>query len=199
MSQDRIFFPGNPWPEGHPVEAFEWKASVRDGQVWFDLHLQSAAYDAEREIEETDEADEDDEEDDKEEDEVFASDWESPGVWTNYHRCTISSTKWPGYRGFAVGPLSGCNLESLDGFEATVDDPPPEDQRANALHIYLFSHGAVARQRIRFERVAGTDRFDITWHGRIALSFGGDPDYDHAFTATLFGVQAPALPPTDAA
>jgi hypothetical protein len=30
-----------------------------------------------------------------------------------------------------------------------------------------------------------------SWHGRIALSFGGDPDYDRAFTATLFGVQAP--------
>ena len=178
MTRNRIFFPGNPWPEGHAVDEFHWKASVRDGQVWFDLHLQTAAYDAEREIEEADEED-------------FASDWEAPGVWTNYHRCTISSTKWPGYRGFAVGPVAGYSLESLDGFEAVVDDPPPADQSANALHIYLFSHGAVARHRIRFERIAGTAHFNITWAGRIALSFGGDPDYDREFTATLLGIEAP--------
>ncbi|MGJ7568979.1 hypothetical protein ACSFBX_00440 [Variovorax sp. RB2P76] len=187
MTRNRIFFPGNPWPEGHAVDEFHWKASVRDGQVWFDLHLQTAAYDADREIEEADE-----EEDEEDDDEDFASDWEAPGVWTNYHRCTISSTKWPGYRGFAVGPVAGYSLESLDGFEATVDDPPPADQSANALHTYLFSHGAVARHRIRFERIAGTARFDITWTGRIALSFGGDPDYDREFTATLFGIEAPA-------
>jgi hypothetical protein len=187
MSQNRIFFPGNPWPEGHAIEAFQWTASVRDAQVWFDLHLQSAAYDAEREIEETG-----DHEDENDGEEDFSSDWEAPGVWTNYHRCTLSSTRWPGYAGFKVGPVSGYGFRSLDCFEATVDDPPPEDQAANAFHIYLFSHGAVARHRIRFERVAGTDRFDITWRGHIALSFGGDPDYDRAFTATLFGVEAPS-------
>lgn len=188
MTQDRILFPGNPWPEGHPVESFQWTASVRDGSVWFDLHLQTAAYDAEREIEQADEED-----DDEEDGEDFASDWEAPGVWTNYHRCTLSSTKWPGFPGFEVGPVAGYSLQGLDGFEATVDDPPPADQAANAFHIYLFGHGAVARHRIRFERVAGTDRFDITWRGHIALSFGGDPDYDRAFTATLFGVAAPSV------
>lgn len=185
-TRNRIFFPGNPWPEGHPIEEFRWTASVRNDTVWFDLHLRSEDYEAEREIEEPEE-DEDDEDD-------FPSDWEAPGVWTNYHRCTISSTQWPNYRGFAVCPLSAFSLERIDGFEACVDDAPPEDPRDNAFHIYLFSHGTVAHHRIRFERIAGTDRFNIVWTGKIALSFGGDPDFDRAFTATLFDVAAPRIP-----
>jgi hypothetical protein len=126
-TRNRIFFPGNPWPEGHPIEEFRWTASVRNNAVWFDLHLRSEDYEAEREIEEPEEeGDEDD----------FPSDWEAPGVWTNYHRCTLSSTQWPNYRGFAVCPLSAFSLERIDGFEACVDDAPPEDPRDNAFHIY---------------------------------------------------------------
>lgn len=47
---DRIFFAGNPWPEGHPIRTFQWSARLCDGMVWFDFHLETIDYDAERDI-----------------------------------------------------------------------------------------------------------------------------------------------------
>jgi hypothetical protein len=76
---DRIVFAGNPWPEGHAIARFEWTADIRDGQVWFGFHLESANYYAEREGDDL--GDE-------------ATDWQAPIVWDNYHRARISSTYW---------------------------------------------------------------------------------------------------------
>ena len=56
---DRIHFPGNPWPEGHALTEFAWTARVVDGVVWCDLHLRSADYYAERDIELDEGGDED--------------------------------------------------------------------------------------------------------------------------------------------
>ena len=178
MDHHRIHFIGNPWPEGHAVKTFEWKARVLDGDIWFDLHLETADYDAEHEAE-------DDETEDR-------PSWESPIVWNNYHACTLSSCHWD-QRGFATGLGSELSLDALDGLELVVDSPPPEDFEDNAFHIYLLGHDAVAEHRIRFTRTAGTDRFDIHWTGKIALAYAGDDEYKHSFVASLKGVPAPSL------
>lgn len=174
---DRIVFAGSPWPEGHPVAEFEWTAFRRDGAVWFGFHLKTARYDAERAIED--------------EGVEYASDWEAPIVWTNYHACTLSTSKWHD-GGFRVGPA--LDLDALDGLELVVDSPPPEDTEDNACHVYLLGHDAVADHRIRFARIPGTDAFDIAWSGRLALVYSGDEAYRHAFTARLRAKPAPALP-----
>ncbi|SEJ15659.1 MULTISPECIES: hypothetical protein [unclassified Variovorax] len=187
MNQDRIFFTGNPWPEGHPVKEFRWTAAVRDGQVRFDLHLRSDDYEAEREIE-------DPEEEDETEDGEYIGDWQSVGVWTNYHRCTLSSTHWGAGDGLAVCAAADYSLDMLDGLEIVVDDPPPEDIEQNFFHIYLLGHDAAAAHRIRFDRIAGTERFNVTWTGKIALAYAGDNEYKYEFAAHLYGVEAPRLP-----
>lgn len=197
MSQDRIFFTGNPWPEGHPVKEFRWTAAVRDGQVRFDLHLRSDDYEAEREIEdpeENDDEDDKDEEGDDTEDLAYIGDWQSVGVWTNYHRCTLSSTNWGAGDGLAVCATADYSLALLDGLEIEVDDPPPADIEDNFFHIYLLGHDAAAAHRIRFDRIPGTDRFNITWTGKIALAYAGDNEYKYEFAAHLYGVEAPRLP-----
>lgn len=182
-SPGRIVFTGNPWPEGHAIAEFRWTASVRDGMVWFDLHLRSVDYDAEREI---------DEPEDEEID--HPSDWEAPNVWTNYHRCTLSSTNWGQGDGFAVCAQTDYSLDKLDGLEVSVDDPPPGDIEDNAFHIYLLGHDAAAAHRIRFDRIPGSDRFNITWAGKIALAYVGDLAYKHEFAIHLYDVAAPRLP-----
>jgi hypothetical protein len=189
MSQDRIFFTGNPWPEGHPVKEFRWTAAVRDGQVRFDLHLRSDDYEAEREIEDP----EDPEEADETHDGGYIGDWQSVGVWTNYHRCTLSSTNWGAGDGLAVCAVADYSLEKLDGLEIVVDDPPPEDIAQDFFHLYLLGHDAAAAHRIRFDRIPGTDRFNITWTGKIALAYAGDNEYRYEFAAHLYGVEAPRL------
>ena len=178
--RDRIVFAGNPWPEGHAIRAFAWTARVVDGDVRFYFHLESAQYYAERDIVE-------DEEDDR-------GDWLSPGVWSNYHRCTLSSTKW-GNEGFVVGPAATYCADDLDGRVFRVDPLPlPDDidHDALAFGLYLLGHDMAVDHTITFRRVPGTDTFDIDWRGRIALTYAGDYEPRHAFHAVLHGVAAPA-------
>lgn len=177
--ENRIWFPGNPWPEGHPLKEFAWTAEVRKGVVWFFLHLKTADYYSERDIED--------------EDKDFDSSWEAPIVWGNYHSCTISSTDWHD-GGFPVCPLSEYSIESLDGYEAIVDPLPinPDgDWDDLAFHTYLLGHDSVAGHKIRFSRRIGTNEFDIHWEGKIALVYAGDYEYRYDFKALIYGVEAP--------
>ena len=184
MSQDnRIWFLENPWTEGHPIEEFEWTAEVREGVVWMQLHLKTAAYYSEREIEE--------EKDD------YESDFQAPPVWYNYHRCTLSSTFWH-EGGFSVCPVAQFSPAFLQGYEAAVDPlpaPTQTDLDDLAFHIYLLGHDAVAGHRIRFLRRGESDRFDIEWTGKIALAYAGDFEYRHDFKALIFDVQMPMPKP----
>lgn len=182
MLENRITFFGNPWPEGHPIRAFEWLASERDGLVWFDFHLQTKDYDAEREI-------------DLDEDVEYPSDWAAPIVWCNYHACTLSSNHWH-EGGFAVGEVGEVSPASLDGLMVSVDDSPPDDLQDNAFYIYLLGHDAAAHHRITFSRIAGSDRFNIHWVGKLAQAYVGDYEYKHDFEAKLFNIPMPELPGT---
>lgn len=179
MPDNRIFFPGNPWPEGHPIKEFQWLASHRNGQVWFDLHLESQDYDAERAIDDN-EGNED------------TPDWEAPVLWKNFHACTLSSNFWHD-GGFAVGKIGKVSLETIDGMEAVVDDPAPKDLEDNAFCVYLLGHDAAAHHRIKFSRIPDTDRFNIRWIGKLALAYVGKYEYEYEFEAKIFDVQAPQL------
>src|SRR5438270_12064841 len=88
----KIVFAKNPWPKGHALKEVRWAGRIdpKTG-VWFDLHMQTADYDA------------NDKEDEEDEDEDVESDWDSKSVWNNYHRCTLSSLHWGQHSGFLVG------------------------------------------------------------------------------------------------
>jgi hypothetical protein len=172
----RIFFEGNPWPEGHAIEAFEWTATLVGGRVHFAFHLESARYYAERSIE--NEAD---------------SDWLSSAVWGNYHRCTLSATKW--HKGsFEACKLEDYAAEKIDGLALRVDTVKgdvAEDRDGYAFHIYLLGHDAAANHEIKFSRVKGGDRFDIDWRGSIALAYAGRLKPEYRFRAQVLNVRMP--------
>lgn len=177
---DRIWFEGNPWPEGHGLEEFAWTARVVDGVVWFDLHLVTVDYDAERMIED---------------DPVPYSNWKAAVAWNNFHACTISSTEWHD-GGFPVCALGDYSVESLDGYVARVDALPlgeDWDRDDLAFHTYLLGHDAVAGHVIRFVRREGGDRFDIEWEGKIALTYSGEDEFRYRFEARIHDVAAPVL------
>ena len=182
MQTDRIYFQANPWPEGHPITEFAWTAKAVEGDVWFDLHLKSADYYAERDI-------------DYEDEETQAlSDWESPAAWNNYHACTLSSTFW-GNKGFRICRIEQYKPEFLDGLEMLVDTHPEaiEDWDELAFHIYLLGHDAAAKHRIRFERIQGSQQFKIVWTGSIAAAYVGQYEFKHAFSASISSAQFPLL------
>ena len=185
MPDNRIFFEGNPWPEGHPIKAFVWTAEQRGADLWFNFHLETEDYYAERSIDEEDE----------DEDAEYPSDWQAPAVWYNYHSCTLSSTQWHS-GGFAVCRMADFSPEHLDGLLVQVN-PLPLDLSASyeerAFHIYLLGHDAVAGHRIAFTRVPGTLLFDIDWQGSIALAYVGDHEPEHRFRAEIRGVPLPSV------
>jgi hypothetical protein len=191
-AQDRIVFAGNPWPEGHPIAKFDWTARIQGEDLWFDLHLVSADYYAEREIEDREDADDE------------ASDWTSPIVWGNYHYCTLSSTYWGGspVGGIRVGPLAEFSLAALDGAEFAIDPfegdgELPESDADPAFGLYLLGHDSAVDHRIRFVRRGDSDRYDLLWSGRIALSYAGDYVPRYRFQARIHDRPCPALPNRD--
>jgi hypothetical protein len=187
----RIFFPGNPWPEGHAIDQFELLGLLDRSGVRLLLHLRSAAYNAEREIE----RDEDDEPD---------SAWDAPAVWTNYGSCILSATHWgiePGSGFAAVDPGRRFSVTDLAGRAFRVD---PEDgdtlSHADETHVfrlYLLGHDTAMDHRIVFSKTAN-GLFDIDWSGRIALTYVGSRTLGHTFRAALrdvpfSGIVAPSF------
>ncbi|USQ95666.1 hypothetical protein [Caulobacter sp. RL271] len=174
----RIRFPGNPWPDGHPVAAFVLSAALdpRHG-VGLLLHLESQAYDAEGPGVETDDD----------------ADWTSPDVWLNYGEATLSNTHWgyleeqlirldqPPFRRFDPMALAGRTF-AFDPVETLAPDWSPSDQ---PFQIYLLGHDAVAEHHIAFTAGAAPGLLDIVWRGRVALAYAGDEDFKHTFEAQL--------------
>ena len=182
--ENRIYFLGNPWSEGHLIYDFEWEAEVRENDVWFTFHLGTDDYYAERDIE-----------DDK--DTEYDSDWEAPIVWGNYHSCILSATNWHD-GGFRVCSLEDYSLDRLDKHVFKVDSPPPDlksmsEEDDLAFYIYLLGHDAVADHRIEFTKQKNSDLFDLQWSGKIALAYAGDFEFKYAFEAHLFDLEAPKI------
>jgi hypothetical protein len=179
MEKDRILFQDNPWPEGHPIKVFAWDSKLVDGDVWFDFYLETADYNGERYIEEN-------------EDIEYNSDWEAPIIWSNYHRCILSSNYWH-CGGFRVCPEAEYSFEYLDGLELEIDinSKYSGDLQSLAFHIYLLGHDAVAKHKVKFIRSGDTNRFDIQWSGKIALAYAGDYEFKHDFIAMITDVAAP--------
>ena len=174
--QGRIYFPCNPWPAGHAIEALEWSGRLESERgLVFDLHLESAKYYAEDEGLDGD----------------IDDDFRSPIVWGNYHACSLSSTKW-GSNGWVVGtaevPFAFSSLadrvlvaDALDSPELDVTDL---DERA--FHIYLLGHDDVAEHRIHFQPAG--EHWNVAWKGRIALAYAGDYEFRYEFHAEATGV-----------
>jgi hypothetical protein len=183
-----MWFPGNPWPDGHRVEEFDWSGRLDHlGRLWFDLTLRTADYD---------EADATDDDEDEEPDDVPA--WEAPIAWNNYHRCTLSSTFWEDATGLlAATPERPFHLAGPQPQRLTADPLPIEDLDADpAFHVYLLGHDSVADHTVTFT-ADGTGHHRVDWSGRIALTYAGDEEFAHEFRAEIRGVRLARVIPAD--
>ena len=184
MNDNRIYFKDNPWPEGHPIKEFLWTAEIRNDDVWFNFHLESADYYSERDIED-------------EEDMEYESDWKAPGVWGNFHSCTLSTNSWH-YGGFKVCSAKDYSEDFLNGRELQVDMYPEniDDWDDYAFHIYLLGHDAAAMHKIKFIR--NTDAtFNIEWSGKLALAYVGDYNFKYDFNTRITNIKAPTPRPAE--
>lgn len=175
---NRIYFKGNPYPNGHKISKFIWSGRIDENQnIWFDFHLESDKYYAE------------DESDDIEEPET---DWKAKIVWGNYHSCKISSINWgEENKGIKLSKNFGkFNFDSCIKNEFVVDKIPLHedyDYQDLAFDIYLLGHDSSANHKINFE--ANDINYNIQWSGKIALTYGGDYNFDYEFMANINNVK----------
>jgi hypothetical protein len=174
-SSGRIFFPGNPWPKGHPIKAAEWTAQLCVDGLRLHFHVKSYDYDHE----------------DDRDDEELDDDWKARGAWGNYHACTLSSTFW-GHRGILVAkPGKPFDLEKLEGktlrADRVVGDKLPDAYERDelAFGLYLLGHDTACDHRIRFVKRRGPSTYDIEWRGRIALTYIGRSKPEYSFRLVL--------------
>jgi hypothetical protein len=133
MDIGRIYFPGNPWPEGHKVKEFRWTTEIKGDDLWFHFHLETDKYHAERHIEDDESIE-------------YPSDWKAPIVWGNYQSCIISSNSWH-FGGFKVCALKEYSLDMLDGLLLHLDPLPCDLEDPDSSHQgYEFFRYHLARQ-----------------------------------------------------
>lgn len=183
--EGRIYFPGNPWREGHPIREFYWDAEIRD-YVWFQFHLKSEEYYLERDIK-------------FDKNIEYESNWNSPIAWDNFNFCRISSIFGFDRGGFPVCPVKEYNIDYLDGLKIRVDPPPFDFENTEdlAFRAYVLGNDSVADHTIKFLKRKDSDHFDIMWKGKLALEDNGNYDYKYQFKAEIFDIQAPELKSID--
>jgi hypothetical protein len=173
---NRIFFKGNPFPNGHRVNKFVWSGELApDKGLIFHFHLETEDYNSE------------DESEDLEEDQP---DWLSKIVWNNYHNCTLSSSAWHQGGIIVAVPERKFSFSHLDKL-TLMADPLPLDQDWDpdelAFGIYLLGHDSCANHKIEIERMAGNE-YRINWTGKIALTYAGKYEFEYEFEAHLNNV-----------
>ncbi len=173
---NRIYFLNNPYPKGHKIIEFIWKGRIDEAEnQWFDFHLKTEDYYAE---------------DDSDDEGEVPSDWDSKIVWGNYHNCILSSTYWPETRGIHIADSSQKLDFDLFIQEELLIDPLPLqkdfDYEDFALHIYLLGHDSCADHRIKI--APHNQKFEITWSGKIALTYAGEDEFKYDFRALIQNV-----------
>jgi len=171
----RIFFPGNPWPAGHPIKTAQWTAKLGADGLRLHFHVNSYDYDHE---------------DDSDDDELD-DDWKARGTWGNYHACTLSSTHWEHPGILVAKPGKPFDLEKLEGKTLRADRvlgnqlPDAYERDDLAFGIYLLGHDTACDHRIRFVKRRGPSTYDIEWRGRIALTYMGRSKVEYSFRLVL--------------
>ncbi len=186
--ENRIFFKGNPWPEGHAISDFNWFLIQRDGKYFLIMELQTEDYYETRQIVASNVT----EESDDAIDDHALSNWESSIVWDNFHSCRIDG-------GFALCSADEDPISHLVSQQIVVDDIKGTDWDWPDLHFetYLLGHDAVACHRIGISQ--GPDgRFRIEWTGKFALMYlSADDAFRFPFSCVLTGVPHPEIRPWD--
>lgn len=178
---NRIYFIDNPYPNGHKISKFIWSGRLDENEdLWFDFHLETEKYYTNDEINTEDEEEESE------------SSWKSKGVWTNYGRCILSSTFWGGEdKGIKINTkgekfkMDNYLQQTLIADNLPLEDDYDEDELA--LNIYLLGHDSCANHSIKFNK--NQNDYDIEWTGKIALTYCGDYDFEHDFTAVIQNVK----------
>lgn len=166
----RVYFDGNPWPDGHAIVAAAFGLQIAEDEHTDELTLWARlSFTTERYAESGPGI-------------QGTTDWASPLVWQNYQQCTMrSDEELP--LGTARNPaeLGGAFELRADHFDGDLA------RKKLAFRPYLLGHDAASHHVIRFSP-HGPLSFTIDWTGRIALTYAGDYTPRYTFRAHLTDV-----------
>jgi hypothetical protein len=175
--ENRIYFTGSPYPNGHLIKEFKWSGRIdNDDQLWFDFHLKTEDYDTDNNHLPS-------------ADEETASNWHSKVVWNNYNSCILSSTYWGDHQGILLDTTNvPFSFQELISKGLVADKLPLEDDDYDnlAFSIYLLGHDSCAGHRFVFSKT--TDGMDLEWSGKIALTYAGENEFNHDFKIVVQNV-----------
>lgn len=187
--EGRIHFADSPWPNGHRIIECALTANLQryidpqaDGnesslRLAFGIELRTADYDEEAPSTSDDDAD--------------ATDWTSPGAWTNYGSCRLGPSESSETPGITVSDGSVPFAFGAPEYRFTADALPLEWDRfmaSAAFGIYLQGHDAVAGHDIWLHDRQADGSYTVDWSGRIASAYIGHTTFDHSFSAHITGV-----------
>ncbi len=188
--EGRITFDGNPWPNGHRIIACALTAELQrftdplgDGttsalRLAVGVELRTADYDEELPSMSDDDPD--------------ATDWTSPGAWTNYGSCRLGPSASSQTPGITVSDGSTPFAFGLPEYRFTADSLPLDwdpYMASAAFGIYLQGHDAVADHQIWLHDRLDDGSYTVDWTGRIASAYVGHTAFDYSFSAHITGVR----------
>ncbi len=194
MIDGRITFPGNPWPNGHRVIECALTANLQlfndplsNGnelrrRLAVGVELRTADYDEEPPTTSDDDPD--------------ATDWNSPGAWTNYGSCWLGPSASSETPGITVSDGTVPFAFGAPNYRFTSDMLPVEWDRfmaTAAFGIYLQGHDAVAGHEIALHSRQDNGTYTVDWTGRIASAYIGHTTFDHTFVAHITGVSLESI------
>lgn len=188
--EGRIFFPGNPWPDGHRIISCELVAAINPSRGLYtdEAPYQGPALTLAIDLKTADY----DEDDQSDRDAIGADDWSSKIAWNNYGSCWVGESGSSNTPGFVVSdgikPFSFHEEE----YRFSVDTLPLDWDTfvvTQAFGTYLLGHDAVADHDIHLHSRQSDGTYTLDWTGRIALSYVGDNEFKYGFHAHVTGVR----------
>lgn len=194
--EGRIWFEGNPWPQGHRLVScelvgvahplrgadVELPAGVVAGPALsLAIELASAPYD---------EGD-----DPAERDAIGDDDWTFKIVWNNYGAATIAESASSQTPGFAVSDGRTPFIWDAPSHRFLVDRLPltlpgfSDFFTVQALGCYVLGHDAVADHDIHLHSRSPDGGYVLDWTGRLARAYAGIETFDHRFRVHATGVK----------
>ena len=198
MTKGRIWFEGNPWPNGHAIKSADLFITLSEGGenswppetgAYLGLKIKTDDYYAEMLEEERNRAYE--AETKASDNNEHIADWTSFIVWQNYGACRIESSN--AQIGTHTAPFDLINLKQAHlSFDTGMTAVADQENDMNAFTCYILGHDSVANHELSFTNThENPNHFDIDWSGSVALSYLGDNDFSHRFRAKL--TQVPFL------
>lgn len=199
----RIWFEGNPWPNGHAIKTAEFFITLSEAGegawppeagAYLGLKIESQYYYAEMSDEEQKQAYEADAK--SIDQDIATDDWESFIVWQNYHACTLSASNAQiGTRShpFELGAAQ-TKLIFEQGKKAVSYN---QDRESSAFIGYILGHDSLADHELLITETPGCPGFfDIKWSGAVALTYVGAEEFSYRFRAEMtrvpfLGIEGP--------